>query len=119
MSENSLLERLLSRPIEYIAHSPIGEIEAFIEFAGDFERHPVIWNARIVALNQTTDQPFSQYIDISSCENNTNNTELNIEIGLAVNEITEPTILKTIMMIRQYKQLRSGRHEFLGANKNT
>ena len=115
MPKNPFINQLLDCPIEYIAYSPIGVEEVLIEFVGEFAGLPVIWNARLIALNQTTTQTFPQYIDISSCENK---TEFKIEIGLAVNEITEPTILKTIMMVRQYKQLRLGRHEFLGANKN-
>lgn len=35
-----------------------------------------------------------------------------IEIGLGVEHIDAPTILKTVIMVRQYKRLRPGRHEF-------
>ncbi len=35
-----------------------------------------------------------------------------IEIGLPVERIDVPTINKTVVMIRQYKKLSLGRHDF-------
>jgi hypothetical protein len=35
-----------------------------------------------------------------------------IEIGLNLPKIDETTILKTIIMVRQYKRLSHGRHDY-------
>lgn len=35
-----------------------------------------------------------------------------LRVALDIEQIDEPAILRTIIMIRQYKRLREGRHEF-------
>jgi hypothetical protein len=99
--------------VEYLAHSPVGESRAVVEFTGSFEGHPVLWQATIVALNAASSSPVDQYITVD--------LELDaaprVEIGLPVAIVSEPTILKAITMLRHYKNLRRGRHEFQGIRK--
>ena len=116
MTVDLLFKRLTGSPVEYIAHSIIGEDTAVVKFTGEFEGAPIIWNATIVALNARSAQSEAQYIEIATVEHHGENS-LTIEIGLFVTKIDEPTVIKVIKMIRQYKNLSRGRHEFSGANK--
>lgn len=111
-----LYQRLTQSSIEYIAHSILGGTQAQIEFSGQFEGQPTIWNATVSALKAEPDSQEPQYIDVKQ-PNHSNSLSLNVEIGLQVSRIDEPTVLMAIKMIRQYKNLRRGRHEFLAANK--
>lgn len=125
MSDNLLFERLNRSGLDYIAHSVIGQERAVVNFVGQFNHRPVVWHATIVALPDTIPVPpsgesvkqamtgSSQYIDISDQQADI----VAVEIGLLVPFVDEPTILKVIKMIRLYKNLRPGRHEFLGTRK--
>lgn len=116
MLNNLLFKRLTNSCVDYIAHSLVGAEKVIIEFAGTFEGKSVVWHATIVALNTQPSQNLAQYIEVSEAEHD-NNTGLSMEIGLFVQRIDEPTITKVIKMIRQYKNLHRGRHEFSGTNK--
>lgn len=101
--------------IEYIAHNPVGGSRVRIDFAGHYSKQPVIWRATIVALGREAPK---QYIDVRT-PNGPRQSEdlLEVEIGLPFNAIHEAEVLKTIVMMRQYKNLRPGKHEFAGAAK--
>lgn len=96
--------------IDYIAHSPVGQRRVRVEFAGRFEDETVVWQATIVALGVGTS---SQYIDVNTSPGHSPE----VEVGLPLDRIREPDIIKTIMMIRHYKKLSRGRHEFEGIAK--
>ncbi len=124
MLKNRLFKRLTESSIEYIADTALGEAIAVVEFAGEFEGQPVVWKATVTALNADQNaarnfqaaQAAVQYIDVST-EQHAENDVLPVEIGLFVSQIDEPTVFKVIMMVRQYKNLRRGRHEFSGLRK--
>ena len=124
MPKNQLFKRLTESSIHYVAKMALGEGRAVVEFAGQFQGRPVIWQATIIALNavlnaEQDSQPSQsavQYIDV--IENQSPEDELlQVEIGLFVTQVDEPTVIKVITMMRQYKNLRQGRHEFSGARK--
>ena len=73
-------------------------------FKGPFQGREIIWFAHIRARGAGS----RSYI----CISNITASQAEIEIGLPVARIDTPTIKKTIVMIRQYKELRPGRHEF-------
>jgi len=106
-------DQLATSCVEYIAHSPVGETRVVVEFTGHFEDHPVLWQATIVALHAEPSSPGNQYITV----NVEHDARPQVEIGLPVSLINEPTILKAITMVRQYKNLRRGRYEFQGIQK--
>ena len=108
-----LYERLTNSCVEYIAHSPIGESRAIVEFAGQFEGRPVLWQAMIIALETEASNIANQYISVNA----ENDEAPQVEIGLPLSLIDEPTVLKAITMIRQYKNLHRGRYEFQGIQK--
>ncbi|WP_455202770.1 hypothetical protein, partial [Kaarinaea lacus] len=97
--------------IDYIAHSVVGESQVEVEFTGRFAQRNVVWFAIIRCLSADRDR--KQYIDVKL----EGTARPRVEIGLPLNTIDEPAILKSILMIRYYKNLREGRHEFSGREK--
>ncbi|MFP3873860.1 MAG: hypothetical protein ACLFV1_05340 [Thiohalophilus sp.] len=102
----------------YQALSPINQPQVHIRFAGTFEGNEVIWDARLHTLRYEYEQSrsqqtppsetFRQYIHIHPAQGEL----LPITVALNVPQFDEPAILKTIIMIHNYKRLRFGRHEF-------
>ena len=103
----------------YQACSAIDQDCVHVRFPGVFQEQGVIWDARLLTLRheyelQSSPEPqaiarnFRQYIEISAGEDNL----VPITVALNVPQFDEPTILKTIIMIHNYKRLRLGRHEF-------
>lgn len=90
-----------------------------VRFTGPFQGRQIIWDTRIVTLEYVSrelqsgqsrgDRPvLRQFIEVGSAANGTRM----LRIGLNVERIDEPVILKAIIMIRQYKLLREGCHEY-------
>jgi len=102
----------------YQALSPINQPQVHIRFAGMFEGKEVIWDARLHTLRHEYEQSrlqqasppetFHQYIYIHPAQGE----QLPITVALNVPQFDEPAILKTMIMIHNYKRLRFGRHEF-------
>jgi hypothetical protein len=106
--------------MEYTHVEPPRDDHAHIRFTGPFQGRQVIWDARIVTLEhecrerQSARQPpgdrpgLRQFIDVGSADEGIRH----LRIGLNVERIDEPVILKVIIMIRQYKRLHEGCHEY-------
>ena len=105
-----------NKPFE--AMDPLGGPSARVRFTGLFNREKVLWNAHVMtmeaviqdALEQDKPPPTAprQFIEIGA-----DGIEgRRITIGLHVPVIDEPTIWKTVTMIRKYKRLRLGRIEW-------
>jgi len=87
-------------------------IEAHVQFSGKLHNNNVIWDTTIITLRSIT-QPnkntgIRQYIDITEMKDKLTP----ISIALNVKTISKPEILKTIIMIKNYKNLCQGRLEF-------
>jgi hypothetical protein len=81
-------------------------------FAGNFLGNDVIWDARLMTLafyaRKTGKRRLQQFIEVGEpCEHGRR-----ITIALNLLSIDEPAILKTIIMIRQYRRLSVGRHAY-------
>lgn len=92
---------------DYLCEDALGGHHVRLRFSGRFEGEDVVWDAELVALAATADMPV-QYLDIGV----PGSRGVPIRIGLAVPAIDRATLLKAIMMVRNYKRLRRGRHEF-------
>ena len=90
-----------------------------IRFQGKFAGKRVNWNAMIMTLAHVCrEQPkgahkdktagLRQFIEVGE----TTGDRRDLVVGLNVSCIDEQVIRKTIIMIRQYKRLREGRHEY-------
>lgn len=84
-----------------------------LRFSGPFEGKIVTWDATFTTLanwceEHPSNRPQRNFIDIGD------NTAYGIclIVGLDVPCIDIPTVRKAMMMVRQYKRLARGRHEF-------
>jgi hypothetical protein len=116
-SLNAFRRRLEAAAAEYLLMAEDSEgCWAQFRFIGPFRGRSVIWSARLSVLPPSPEgsPPPRQFIEV------TRRDALNydLDIGLAVSRIDRATILKTIVMIRQYKRLRPGRHEFGGQHRD-
>lgn len=75
----------------------------------------MLWDATLLALihpsnlcDRSTSQAPRQFIDIGEMTPRGRA----LTVGLCVPDIDEAVIRRTVIMIRQYKRLRHGRHEF-------
>ena len=82
-------------------------------FVGPFEGREVTWTATIHALRSTEDkqlQPRSGHNFIEVSEDMPDGVP--VVIGLDVERIDPSTVRNAIIMMRQYRRLRRGRHEW-------
>jgi hypothetical protein len=109
------------RQFNYTALSPLGGQTAHVQFKGSFQGQQVLWDTHIITLQEVYRQgiaagkysdknviSLSQFIDI----NEKDTAELTLTVGVDVPTIDAPAVLKTIIMINNYKRLRHGRHEY-------
>jgi len=92
---------------------PAGGALVRLRFSGPFEGRSVTWDATFTTLTSWQAQhspgrPTRNFIDIG--EESADGIALTV--GLNVPCIDIPTIRKAMMMVRQYKRLARGRHEF-------
>ena len=93
-----------------------GDFYAHFRFTGKFTQIPVIWDAHLYTLayyfNQVVESsqphPARQFIDVGKLTK----FGRRIDIALNIQAIDEPAIVKTMIMVRQYKRLASGRYEY-------
>ena len=85
----------------------LGGTVARLRFIGRFQGEDVVWDAELIALAAQAETP-AQFLDIGA----PTARGMPIRIGLGVSCIDRPTVMKTIIMVRNYKRLHRGRHEF-------
>lgn len=102
--------------ITYELLAPLTSTRARFRFAGQFQNQEMVWDATLLTLTQyhaelpalavpVRRSPFMEIGDATAHAQA-------IRVVLDIAEIDEPAILRTIIMIRQYKRLHAGRHEF-------
>lgn len=109
------------RQFNYTALSPLGGQTAHVQFKGSFQGQQVLWDTHIITLQEVYREgiaagkysdnnaiSLSQFIEI----NEKDPAELTLTVGIDVPTIDAPAVLKTIIMINNYKRLRHGRHEY-------
>lgn len=86
---------------------------------GAYQQPDVVWQAEIFTLAAyyrythpsqplTKNIKLRQFIDID----NRSNDRPKLSVALNVHKIDKPAILKTVIMINQYRNLRPGKHEY-------
>ena len=111
MPKNSSYPPDILNEIELI-DSP-GSEKLRLRFNGPFESKLVRWNATLFtpaawARARGEGEPRRNIIEIGDEEEH----GITLNICLKVKSIDRPTIRKAVMMVRQYKQLQHGRHEY-------
>ena len=84
-----------------------------LRFRGPFEGRTVIWDATLVALRRPGHPaggagPAGNFIEIGA----DGPDGVAITVGLQVERIDPPTARKAMIMIRRYRRLRRGRHDY-------
>jgi hypothetical protein len=92
---------------DYRADSELGGASARLRFIGRFQGAEVVWDAELIALAAQAEAP-AQFLDIGT----PTARGIPIRIGLGVPCIDRPTAMKAVIMVRNYKRLHPGRHEF-------
>jgi len=114
MNPEQFEQDLASRREKYALLSPLDKGSCHVRFSGPFLGNLIIWDAYLYTLSYYVKEhahaetPVRQFIDVGefTAQGRT------IQIGLNVPSIDEPVILKTLVMVRQYKPLAPGRHEY-------
>ena len=113
-----LREKLKDQCKEYLLISELPGINVYLQFEGVFSGEQVVWNMCLSTIeeyaksNQVADDP-QQFINIEHIDNT-----YHIDIGLNVKLIDRSVVERTIIMVRKYKRLDLGRHEY-GARSKT
>jgi len=95
--------------IHYQLLEPLTANRARFRFSGTFNGQDITWEATLLALGTTPENGERHaYFDIGSSGPDTTP----IEIGLDVAGVDDAVILRSILMVRQYKRLRRGRMTF-------
>jgi len=89
----------------YTLLEPIHPDRARFLFTGPFQGRDIQWDTTLSRLTGADTPP---YIDVGG--EGRHGRILNV--ALAIPAVDEPALLRVIIMIRQYKRLRPGRHVF-------
>lgn len=85
-----------------------------IKFTGSFQDHAITWDTHFFTLDGYNSQhsienkSLKQFLYIEPGENDV----FKLTIVLKITEITKPNIQKMMIMVKQYKNLSIGRHEY-------
>ena len=113
---SALRHRLQATGKPYEALQPLGGGAARVSFSGPFQGREVVWEATLFTLSEhyrslstpTRSQTVRQFIQVGSAAEGRGE----VTVGLNVPAIDEPTVLKTMLMLRQWRRLGPGRHEY-------
>lgn len=95
---------------DYQPLTPLGGPELRLRFRGPFEGQEVLWDAHFITRRHHG--ATYNYIDIGA--EGTQGRQLTVVLD--VHCFDAPTVHKAIIMVRQYKRLRRGRHAFGGTS---
>lgn len=82
--------------------------QAHVRFTGPYQGREVVWDCCLVTPASESPEPGHNFIDIGepvACG-------IPLRVCLNLNRIDLPAVQKMIVMIRNYKRLRQGRHMF-------
>jgi len=117
MNITAFKQKLTDSGLNYELLNTSGNGYLRFRFIGEFLGEPIIWDAHLYTLAYyvyevaNLSQPKSsvrQFIHVGDVDK----MGRKIEIGLSLSLIDEPVIIKTMIMVRQYKRLTNGRHEY-------
>lgn len=109
-----LEETLRRQGRRYLALTPLDSHQARICFPGRYRGRPVVWDARLYALDDPRHAAlrprgeFTQYMELGAPDGD----RVPIAIGIAVKVIDAAVADRATIMIQKYKRLPDGRHEY-------
>jgi len=102
---------------DYLLIDRLSNQHVDIKFIGNFQGQPIVWNACIrtmhdyyeLELKNTSNEnvELRQFIDIEK-----KNNGYRIALVLNLDKIDDAAIQKSIIMVRNYKRLSLGKHEY-------
>lgn len=91
---------------------PLGGQRLRVRFGGKLQGQAVTWDATLIALTagapEPGGQPLRAFLEVGA----PGPGGRRLTVGLLVPVIDAPVLRKTLIMVRQYKALRPGRHAF-------
>jgi hypothetical protein len=113
VSLSDLETRLGKTGGDYLCLSDLPGNRVRVQFVGRFDGREVAWDATFRTLRhcwqeRAAGMPVRAYMEITPLADDA----CRIEVGLDLPVIDEPAIRKIIIMVRNYKRLRSGRMEW-------
>jgi len=102
----------------YLLATEMPANKVYLQFEGVLNKKAVVWHTCIRTIDEYAEQHFvesdpKQFIDIKI-----DNKNYLLEIALNIQQIDKAVIERTIIMMRKYKRLQPGRHEY-GARSKT
>lgn len=97
--------------LRYTLLAPLTTTRAHFQFEGPFDGQEIVWDAELLALGNIPASGHAgrrAYIDIGE----SGPQGRSLQVGLNVAALDEAVVLRTIIMIRQYRRLRPGRMLF-------
>ncbi|MGF1643794.1 MAG: hypothetical protein ACFCUJ_09125 [Thiotrichales bacterium] len=93
----------------YVLLAPLRAERAEFSFRGTFDGITVTWRTVLEVVIEPRGEQCPNFIEIAPTSER---DVLNLRVGLRLQRIDDATIRKTMIMIRNYKRLRIGRHAF-------
>ena len=91
---------------DYILGGPLHEQRAHVRFTGPFHGQMVVWDCEFVTLASIGAE--RNFIEIAEA----GPQGMSLRVGLDIARVDASAIDKMIIMIRNYKNLHYGRHEY-------
>lgn len=109
------LESLLAGR-DYVCTCELPAVAASVRFLGPFQGRQVAWNMTLCALQGASGESPSalpggssrSFMEVAAAADGA----FALTVGLNLAVIDEPTIRKTLVMVRKFKRLELGRHEW-------
>lgn len=98
--------------ISFTLLEPLNPDRAHFTFTGSFQGVTILWNATLRPADRAAAPAAGTASSIDIGEMTAAGRTLTVTLDIPA--VDEPAILRTIIMIRQYKRLHPGRHEFGG-----
>jgi hypothetical protein len=93
---------------DYEILGPLGGGELRLRFRGPYAGREVVWDAHFMTRSRYGTETTRNFIDIGA--EGPHGRQLIVVLN--VDCFDTPTLRKAIIMVRQYRRLRPGRHEF-------
>ena len=101
---------------DYVCNCQLPADVASVRFLGPFRGRQVAWNMTLCALQGARGEPRStlpggscrSFMEIAAAPDGA----FALTVGLDLAVIDEPTVRKTLIMVRNFKRLAIGRHEW-------
>ncbi len=111
----------MAEDLLYEALEPLGGQSTRVRFTGIVGRSSVVWDARVMTLQhhcrsltpQERRAGVRQFLAVGPILEGA----ASVIVALNLSRIDEPAVLKTIIMLRQWKRLKPGRHEYGEAHR--